>query len=188
MSADLITSLYRGERLGLAATEAMALGEPVIAAAWSGSSARIDHCSAFPVGYRPAPQKGSGGLYETLPSGTHRLWAEPGLASAVEWVLRPFAHGGVKASTEAAGLNAVGQYRAEAERGAVPDELATLWSRPYLIRKGSPDRNRRTAFCDRQVRRQRLAYKLTSTEAWRPFAGIRLLWLFWRVGGMRWAC
>lgn len=109
VSAKVISSLHGGERVGPVPMGAMALGEPVNATAWSGNMALIGHRSGCLVGYRPAPQKGNGGLCVKLLSGTQGLWAEPDLASAVEWTRRLFPHGGLRGSIGAAGLDAVGQ-------------------------------------------------------------------------------
>lgn len=184
-SADVIVSLHRGEGLGLVPMEAMALGKPVIATAWSGNLAYMDHRSACLVGYRLVPVKGSDGLYEKLLNGTPAVWAEPDLEAAAEWMRQLDADAGLRASIGAAGQDAVRRYQAEAQHGAFLDELMTLWLRRALVCKNGPDRARHIALVEQTFRRQMLVYKLTSPEAWRLFARNRLPWLFGQAGGRK---
>jgi glycosyltransferase involved in cell wall biosynthesis len=180
-SVDVVVSLHRGEGLGLVPMEAMALGKPVIATAWSGNMAYMDHRSACLVGYRLVPVKGSGGLYERLVKGLHVLWAEPDLDAAADWMQRLADDAALRAFFGAAGREAVRRYQTVAAEGSFLDELAILYERRSIVCKGSLERQRQLAAIARAHRRELFLHKLTSPEAWRMFARHRLA----RLSGTR---
>ena len=73
--ADIVLSLHRGEGFGLVIAEAMLLGKPVVATAWSGNTDFMDSTNAAPVPYRLAPARDDRAVYRGL-------WAEPDVAEA----------------------------------------------------------------------------------------------------------
>ena len=73
--ADIVLSLHRGEGFGLVLAEAMLLGKPVIATAWSGNSDFMNRSNAALVGYRLVPARDDRSVYRGL-------WAEPDVAEA----------------------------------------------------------------------------------------------------------
>jgi glycosyltransferase involved in cell wall biosynthesis len=78
-SADIVLSLHRSEGFGLVPAEAMLLGRPVIATAWSGNMDFMDETSAALVGYRLIPARDPRGVFEA--DGAE--WAEPSPTDAV---------------------------------------------------------------------------------------------------------
>ena len=54
-SCDTFVSMYLAEGLGLGLMEAMALGKPVIATAWSGNMSFMNHTNSCLVGYELIP-------------------------------------------------------------------------------------------------------------------------------------
>jgi len=76
--ADIVLSLHRSEGFGLILAEAMLLGIPVIATAWSGNMDFMDAASAGLVRARLVPAVDPRGTYD-LPA-SH--WAHPDLAEA----------------------------------------------------------------------------------------------------------
>jgi glycosyltransferase involved in cell wall biosynthesis len=73
--ADIVLSLHRGEGFGLVLAEAMLLGKPVVATAWSGNTDYMDGTNAALVGYRLVPARDDRSVYRGL-------WAEPDVAQA----------------------------------------------------------------------------------------------------------
>jgi len=87
-SCDVLVSLHRAEGLGLSLLEAMALGKPVVATAWSGNMDFMTSENSCEVGYdmtevvastQPAYGKGMSGTQQ---------WAEPHVSEAAEWMAR----------------------------------------------------------------------------------------------------
>ena len=80
--ADVLISLHRAEGFGLTPAEAMAMGTPVIATAWSGNLDFMDADSALLVPSHPVAVKDSQGIY------AGQTWAEPDIAAAAEALRR----------------------------------------------------------------------------------------------------
>jgi glycosyltransferase involved in cell wall biosynthesis len=75
--ADIVLSLHRGEGFGLVLAEAMLMGKPVIATAWSGNMDFMGHTNAALVGYRLVPARDDRSVYRGQ-------WAEPDVAEAAQ--------------------------------------------------------------------------------------------------------
>jgi len=69
---DAYVSLHRSEGFGLPIAEAMALGKPVVATAYSGPRDFLDETTGYPIRWKPVVQKAALPPY---PAGTR--WAEP---------------------------------------------------------------------------------------------------------------
>ncbi len=82
--ADLVLSLHRSEGFGLVPAEAMLLGRPVVATAWSGNMDFMDENSAALVGYRLVPACDPRGVCEAPGA----VWAEPNVADAARHLVR----------------------------------------------------------------------------------------------------
>jgi glycosyltransferase involved in cell wall biosynthesis len=76
--ADIVLSLHRSEGFGLVPAEAMLLGRPVVATAWSGNMDFMDENSAALVDYRLVPARDPRGVCEAPGA----VWAEPDVAGA----------------------------------------------------------------------------------------------------------
>lgn len=76
-ACDVYVSPTRGEGWGRPALEAMAMGRPAIATAWSGPAAFVDAATGWPVGFRlvPVPED----AVAEVPVYAGHLWAEPDL-------------------------------------------------------------------------------------------------------------
>lgn len=82
-SADVYVSLHRAEGFGLGLAEAMALGKPVVATAWSGNMEFMQVANSCLVGYRLEALEEDVGPYA---AGT--LWAVPDEADAAQQMRR----------------------------------------------------------------------------------------------------
>jgi glycosyltransferase involved in cell wall biosynthesis len=80
--ADALVSLHRAEGFGLTPAEAMALGTPVLATAFSGVLDFLDETCAVLVPYRLVPVADPQGVYRG------QSWAEPDLDAAAEGLKR----------------------------------------------------------------------------------------------------
>jgi glycosyltransferase involved in cell wall biosynthesis len=87
-SSDVLVSLHRAEGLGLSLLEAMSLGRPVVATAYSGPMDFINERNACLVGYDLVPVGASTQpLYGRSWSGAQE-WAQPRVAEAAAWMAR----------------------------------------------------------------------------------------------------
>ena len=82
--SDVLLSLHRSEGLGLFIAEAMWLGTPVVATAWSGVMDMLSPEHAMLVRYALVPVRPSD--YPTVPRGA--TWAEPDIEHAAECLRR----------------------------------------------------------------------------------------------------
>ena len=78
-SVDSYVSLHRSEGLGLGLMEAMAVGKPVIATAWSGNMDFMDAQNSVLVPYRLVPVVSDHPNYQR---DLHQKWADPDVDSA----------------------------------------------------------------------------------------------------------
>jgi glycosyltransferase involved in cell wall biosynthesis len=81
--ADVLVSLHRAEGFGLTPAEAMALGTPVLATAWSGVLDFMDDDCALMIPAAQAPVDDPQGIYRS-----RQTWAEPDLAAAADALVR----------------------------------------------------------------------------------------------------
>jgi len=125
-SADVFVSLHRAEGLGLALMEAMTLGKPVIATAWSGNMSFMDYSTGCLIGYRLVPAVSSFAVYRGAMLGDSAVWAEPDVSEAARWMRRLADDANLrKAIGERAGA-AMSRYNEEARRGVFLDELRVI--------------------------------------------------------------
>jgi glycosyltransferase involved in cell wall biosynthesis len=110
-AADIVLSLHRSEGFGLVPAEAMLLGRPVIATAWSGNMDFMDETSAALVGYRLIPARDPRGVFEA--DGAD--WADPAVDDAVGQLRRL-----ADSAQERTALGARGRAMAQARLGAEP--------------------------------------------------------------------
>jgi hypothetical protein len=78
-ACDAYVSLHRSEGFGYTPAEAMALGRPVIATAWSGNVDYMTASNSYGIGYRLVPVGTDVGPYEAT-----QVWADPDLGAAAE--------------------------------------------------------------------------------------------------------
>lgn len=95
--ADVLISLHRAEGFGLTPAEAMALGTPVVATAFSGVLDFMDETCALMVPAQPTPVDDPQGVYRG------QSWAEPDIEAAADALVRLRRDPGLRAKLSAAG-------------------------------------------------------------------------------------
>jgi glycosyltransferase involved in cell wall biosynthesis len=125
-SCDVLISLHRSEGLGLALMEAMALGKPVIATAWSGNMTYMTTMNSCLVTYRLVPVKTTLDVYAEQVLGRHALWAEPDVDDAAAWMARLATDGSLRSRIGARAAESMARREAKAELGTFLDELVAI--------------------------------------------------------------
>ena len=182
-SCDVFISLHRSEGLGLIPLEAMRLGKPVVATAWSGNMSYMNYNNACLVEFDFVPIEANTLHYGSNSLGIDCKWAEPNILQAAAW-LRKLAEDskfrlqlGLKAAIDAK------QYHEQASKADFVDELKAIWeSREFL-----PQRDRESLINRARESKIRFKYeqylsKLSSFERFahntKKVLDRHLLWRF----------
>ncbi|MDQ6797968.1 MAG: glycosyltransferase [Actinomycetota bacterium] len=123
-SVDVYASLHRAEGFGLGMAEAMFLGKPVIATAYSGNVDFTAGDNSCPVGYRLRPIELADHRYRPLAAGVYEpglLWADPDLDQAGRWMRFLFEH---PEARRRIGANAAATVRSRYSSSAVGAAIA----------------------------------------------------------------
>jgi len=83
-AADIVISLHRSEGFGLVPAQAMALGKPVVATAWSGNVDFMNARNSALVSYALVPVHDPEGAFQT----DNQKWAEANVEEAAQWLRR----------------------------------------------------------------------------------------------------
>src|SRR5437660_11368645 len=126
-SCDVYVSMHRAEGLGLGPMEAMALGKPVIATAWSGNMTFMNHTNACLVSYALVPVIGSIAEYSKARLGDAAYWAEPNVGEAAAWMHELLADPILPAALAAKAREDMARFETEAKGGRLLKELRTIW-------------------------------------------------------------
>jgi len=132
-SCDVYVSMHRAEGLGLGPMEAMALGKPVIATAWSGNMTYMNHTNACLVSYRLVPVVGSIAEYSKSRLGDGAYWAEPSVSAAAAWMHRLMKDPVLRVQLGTQAREDMARFETEAKGGRLLKELRTIWdNRSFL--------------------------------------------------------
>lgn len=162
-SCDVFVSLHRSEGLGLGPMEAMALGRPALATAWSGNMSYMDHTNSCLVGYRLIPVDGSIGHYSRETLGRETVWAEPNVDEAAAWMRRLVDDAGFRAGLGRKAAADVAQHHARAREGRWVDELMAIYRQLAYLARESGD----ASDAVRRAVRQRRSDKIADYLGWR---------------------
>ncbi len=97
-AADIVISLHRSEGFGLVPAQAMALGKPVIATAWSGNLDFMNKNNSALVSYSLVPVRDPEGVFDA----DGQMWADASIDEAAAWLQRLAGDAGLRASLGAA--------------------------------------------------------------------------------------
>lgn len=125
-SIDVLVSLHRGEGLGLSLMEAMSLGKPVIATAWSGNMDFMDADNSCLVPYRLVPLD-PGTQYHALSAGVDQLWADPDIDEAARWMARLAASPDLRRDIGARAQASMSRFLAEARTGSAFQQVKAFY-------------------------------------------------------------
>lgn len=126
-SADAYVSLHRAEGLGLGMLEAMRLGVPVIATAWSGNMSFMDHMSACLVRYRLRSFTGGHPFYRPEVLGRDAVWADPVPEDAIAWMRYLYSNPQQKRVIGKNGKTKAERYQQDAQQLHWVSELIQIW-------------------------------------------------------------
>lgn len=115
-SSDVYISLHRSEGFGLGMHEAMQLGRPVIATAWSGNMSYMDDGSACLVDADLITLNGEIPAYTENIIGKKSTWADPHTYEAAKWIRELAGDAGLREHIGAAALQAAQEYQAQARK------------------------------------------------------------------------
>jgi glycosyltransferase involved in cell wall biosynthesis len=83
-AADIVISLHRSEGFGLVPAQAMALGKPVVATAWSGNLEFMNRHNSALVSYSLIPVHDPEGAFQA----DNQMWADANVEEAAAWLRR----------------------------------------------------------------------------------------------------
>jgi glycosyltransferase involved in cell wall biosynthesis len=167
-SCDAFISLHRSEGLGLIPLEAMRLGKPVVATAWSGNMSYMNYCNACLVEFDFVPIEASSQYYGSDALGIETQWAEPDISQAAAWLRKLFDDPqfrlqlGLRAAADAK------RYHEQASKTHFVDELKAIWeSREFL-----PQRDRASLINQARESKRCFEYEryLSKTNPFERFA------------------
>lgn len=134
-SCDVYVSLHRSEGLGLGPMEAMLLGKPVIATAWSGNMSYMDYTNSCPIRYTLVKVRSTHPSFDTRFVGNDALWAEPDLSQASAWMRTLAEDADLRARIGKRAATAMTEYNRDASQASFVDELKVIWEyRRFLPR------------------------------------------------------
>lgn len=129
-SCDVYVSLHRAEGLGLNLLEAMSLGKPVIATAWSGNMDFMTPEDSCLVNHDLVPVQASHYFYRPAAIGPDQVWAEPSIAEAAVWMRRLADDESLRRRIGAAARAAMDARRSQVLEGRVLADLARAAAGP----------------------------------------------------------
>jgi glycosyltransferase involved in cell wall biosynthesis len=133
-SCDVYVSLHRAEGLGLGLMEAMTLGKPVIATAWSGNMTFMNYTNSCPVNYHLIPADASTAIYRKETLGMKTIWADPDIDEAATWMRRLADDPDLRAEIGRKAADDMRQWQDEARHGKFIDELQAILEHRFFQR------------------------------------------------------
>jgi glycosyltransferase involved in cell wall biosynthesis len=136
-SCDVYVSLHRSEGLGLGLMEAMALGKPVIATAWSGNMSFMNHLNSCLVGYELVAVHSELPVYSERNLGQPADWANPSIEQAAAWMRQLSHNRSLRDGIGRKAADSMVRYQALAKQGQFLDELTALCQHQEFLPRSS---------------------------------------------------
>lgn len=134
-SCDVYVSLHRSEGLGLGLMEAMLLGKPVIATAWSGNMSYMDYTNSCPVRYALIRVQSTHPNFDARFVGNDASWAEPDLNHASAWMKTLVEDGDLRDQIGKRAATDMTKYNRVSGEASFVEELKVIWEyRRFLPR------------------------------------------------------
>lgn len=134
-SCDVFVSLHRSEGLGLVPLEAMRLGKPVVATAWSGNMSYMNYRNACLVEFDFVPVGKSAQAYSYEALGIETRWAEPSITHAAAWLRKLAEDPQFRSQLGSWAAADAGQYHEQASKSDFVDELKAIWENQAFLPK-----------------------------------------------------
>jgi hypothetical protein len=151
---NVFVSLHRAEGLGLAPLEAMLLGRPVIATAWSGNLTYMNHLNSA-------------------------YWADPDVDHAAAWMRKLVASPSLYEKLRTRALSDANSFNDSALEGKVLDELLVIWENrrflPSSPRSAPAFPEVQAAFAAKDTRIKQLESQLEWIESRKLYRTLRSL-------------
>jgi glycosyltransferase involved in cell wall biosynthesis len=148
-SCDVFVSLHRSEGLGLSLMEAMVLGKPVIATAWSGNMSFMNHNNSCLVGYELIPVEASIDAYRRSNAVGQSCWADPDVEQAAKWMEKLAGDESYRLGIGNRAAECMRRYQEEARQASFIDELRAIRDsqmhnlREMAVKRGEIERLRK---------------------------------------------
>lgn len=140
-SCDVFVSLHRSEGLGFGLMEAMTLGRPVIATAWSGNMAFMDHTNSCLVRYKLIPVEATMPFYSRNYLGRTATWADPDVEEAAAWMRKLVDDPDFRISMGRRAATDMAEFQKEARKAKFVDEVHAVWeNEAFLPRRSMEDK------------------------------------------------
>jgi glycosyltransferase involved in cell wall biosynthesis len=163
-TCDVFVSLHRSEGLGLGLMEAMTLGKPVIATAWSGNMSFMDHSNSCLVGYDLIPVSGTLSVYRKEYLGIEAVWADPNISEAAAWMKKLVDDEDVRLAIGQKAATDMARYQSNAREGRFIDELRAIWAQYSFL----PSRQHRDGLQIRQLWEASATSRPSLSKRFRP--------------------
>ena len=150
-SCDVFVSLHRAEGLGLGLMEAMSLGKPVIATAWSGNMSFMNHTNACLVGCDLTQVDATVKAYTKAYLGRDAQWAEPRVDEAVIWMRRLMGDSDLRARIGAKAARDMAAYQDRARNADFVEDLGALREQRMVMRDRSVEKTQRLGLLREQI-------------------------------------
>jgi glycosyltransferase involved in cell wall biosynthesis len=133
-ACDVYVSLHRAEGFGLGMYEAMALGMPVIATAWSGNMSFMDSRCACLIHSSLTSSDGSmHSAYHPQTVGSDAMWADPSIYEAAKWMALLINDSDLRKKIGAAARDRIKEWNANALQSKLFEKLEAAIEQKELI-------------------------------------------------------